>query len=100
VDFSTGTVIPFVRSDIAADTVQGLNAGTLSPTGFTVWPIEYCYDVFTGKPLVPGPALGPLSVVNVLGLDYGVPKPVAEYVDTLKGAITAMAIRVGELEKS
>ncbi len=101
VDLSQGLVFPFVKDFDVTDTVDKLNHGIFSTTDFIPEKIEKCYDAVTGAPFRPAvldDAEVPTRIVNIGGVDYDVPVPVADYLETVRQGFAASCIRINTLE--
>lgn len=97
VNFEKGLVIPF--SGDVSECVKAFNSGASDPMFYCKWPIRYCKNAETGasleEPFLDSPET---KVVNILGLDYAVPLPVSNYIDTLKSAVTGAADEIRHLK--
>jgi hypothetical protein len=100
VDLAESSIIPFTSPEWATRTTAELNNGTENPKGYATWDVVDCYFANDGSPLRPKTLDGPvLAPVNVMGLDYSVPKPVADYLAHLKNTVFNLALKIDELQE-
>jgi len=100
VDLSQGSIIPFVSVDWAGRITAELNSGKEDSKGYMTWEVADCYFASDGSPLRPKTLDDPvLAPVNVMGLDYSVPKPVADYLAHLKNTVFNLALKIDELQE-
>lgn len=96
VDFSIGAVINFGNVSSAAElAVRRFNSGASDAGEYNQWPMSECVDAATGQDLRPA-VLDPApegAIVNVLGLDYVVPREVANHVAELRRAVFSLSTR-------
>jgi hypothetical protein len=105
VDLTKGIVIPFSAHWMAAETVALLNKGTSTSDCYFNWYPEEC-EFLNGDPVRPEvldtEAPAPYSdfvKVEVTGLNFDVPKPVADYLAHLKNTVFNLAMAVSDLQE-